>query len=151
MSTHDAGTGPQDHDGPDHDAMDELDLTDRWLSQLAADGRVDDRGRSTPINSAGTRAVAELLRNASGPAERGELAGDQLFLRAFDEQADAARERRRTPRTVTILGKVVAVKGNRIVVQPLPGDPVQERPSADEERAVEAAADEPLDIDFPQS
>lgn len=47
--------------------------------------------------------------------------------------------------------KVVAVKGNRIVVQPLPGQAAEEIPSADNERPVQTAADEPLDFDFPQS
>ena len=47
--------------------------------------------------------------------------------------------------------KVVAVKGNRIVVQPLPGEPAQEMPPAADERPVQTAADEPLDFDFPQS
>ena len=49
--------------------------------------------------------------------------------------------------------KVIAVKGNRIVVQPLPADqPHEELASPDGERPVQAAAEEPpLDCDFPQS
>jgi membrane-bound ClpP family serine protease len=46
--------------------------------------------------------------------------------------------------------KVVAVKGNRIVVQPLPGERAEGILPADAERPAQTA-DEPLDFDFPQS
>jgi membrane-bound serine protease (ClpP class) len=48
--------------------------------------------------------------------------------------------------------KVVAVKGNRIVVQPLPAGPREEHAATEGERPVQTAAEEPpLDFDFPQS
>ncbi|HUG89288.1 MAG TPA: NfeD family protein [Planctomycetaceae bacterium] len=48
--------------------------------------------------------------------------------------------------------KVVAVKGNRIVIQPLPAGQPQERAPSDGEQPMQTAADEPpLDFDFPQS
>ena len=47
--------------------------------------------------------------------------------------------------------KVVAVKGNRIVVQPVPAGPPPQEAAPGEERPVAAGEEPPLDFDFPQS
>lgn len=93
MSSHDARTGADEH---------ELDAADQLLTSIA---------RSTETTDPPTDAVATLLRSASGPAGPGELAGAGLFARAVSEQAATkADERRRAPRSITLLGRVVAVK-----------------------------------------
>jgi hypothetical protein len=93
VSSHDAGPTPDQHD---------LDAADQLLTSIA---------RGTDTTDPSTDAVATLLRTASGPAGPGELAGAGLFAHRVTEQAATnADEPRRAPRSITLLGRVVAVK-----------------------------------------
>ena len=95
---HEPGTpGPTDMTSVPSAA--ELDETDRYLDRLAAGGS------ARPADAGGA-----LLSSAAAPGEEPELAGASAFTAALADSVDERRALADEPRTINVLGRVIAAK-----------------------------------------
>ena len=95
---HEPGTpGPTDMTSVPSAA--ELDETDRYLDRLAAGGR-----------RVAADAGGALLSSAAAPGEESELAGASAFTAALADSVDERRALADEPRTINVLGRVIAAK-----------------------------------------